>query len=929
MIFNIDYSRENWAAKYQYKGETPLQTYRRTAEALTEIELNYATWYQTEMPDLAAEMELAYQETFDRFLKALVNMRLILPFEDVGEIPPEEIYTDYHGNHFEAMGLKCTMGGRITANIGTEYNGATLMNCYIAPPVKSATIEYDIKLSDGTVISCNSKTEDTSDNLQNIFLSMMEQAETLKSEGGYGMNFSFIRPRSSIVEGVGVKHPGVLAYMDIWDKVSEVIVKGGQDDGYRDHLENLLDIAPEDGLLKTQPRKGAMMAVLNVWHPDIEEFIKAKQVSGRLTKFNISVCVDDKFMNAVLEDDTYDLHFKGVVKKRIRARELFDLIMECSYNRASPGIIFFDNAQRNNPMLFILPQSATNPCGEVPGNSYVDRHHDYAGWVQKWIDRWDPDTELSGFSTVCLLGSINLTQYVSTERTFAWRQYADDVRTFANMLENVNDIGNTPLPHYQWAVENVRQYGMGLNGVGSTLLMMGLRYGSPEAIEFVEKLGKIKQNETLRQSALLAKSRGPAPIFSEDIYETMWWETATIDTDVRKLIVAHGLRNMKTTTNAPNGNRGVTCDNTSGGVEPAFAFEFDRKKVVQEWPEGLNIETILHTWAWESFDWNKSYSGEFNGVRYYYEPHNRGLCQVDTVQDYGYRWLLKYFPEDIEAGADYLVTSADLSVSDHVDMQAAIQRHVNQSVSKTINLPKDYPFEDYRETFIDAWKKGLIGVTAYREGSMESVLSVAGEAETQGFLQLMEEYCNDLTVGANCIVENVKLPDKLKSGDMEVIRREGNKYYMMMSYLPNDSFNKYPVAMWISTNVFATGEYVALVRAIKKMYEFMEDKGIDKDLIAAHADKVKAYQENYATRLGKGISMALRHNISVVDIVQALEGIEGDYISTTLTAARKFLKKCIVDGTVSGKECEACGSSNVIYEEGCSRCIDCMNSKCS
>lgn len=894
-IFKTLLAKENWRTKYQFGDETPLDTQRRVASELAKVENQYG----------ASEEEV--EKAKDKFLKTLV--RFIPEDEYNGLYDEDDIYTDIHGDRLVADGLKNTCGGRITANIGTTFEEATLLNCFINGPVTRGKVSYERQVpnTDAT-IPVELEGEDTPDNLVNILLTLLEQAETLKSEGGYGINFDFIRPRSTLIKGVGIRHPGVVAYMEIWDKVSEIIVRG-DNDGYKDELRNYLedeDLADE--IEKKMPRKGAMMGCLSVWHPDIEEFIKAKQEKGTLTKFNISVVVDDKFMEAVKEDDFYDLHFDGQVYKRIKARELYDLIMECTYNRNEPGVLFYDNMQRVNPISYLGINDATNPCGEIPGS---------------------PD-----MSTVCLLGSVNLTQYVTPNREFDWEAYEEDLKTFSRMLENVNDLGNVPLPQYTWALENVRQYGMGINGLGSTLYMLGKKYSDDDGLEFARRICQMKEDLTLRTSALLAKERGPAPMYREDFLNTHYFNhhcTATEET--KELIRKHGVRNLKTTTNPPLGSSSVICDNVSNGIEPVFSHGYERTVIADKWPEGLSKENVKNKLDEIEVGDATAWRGEYQGKVWYYEPHNRGLCFVERVRDYGVGWLEEFYPEELENEASYLETAQDLAVQDHVDMQAVIQRNINQSVSKTSNLPNDYDFEDFKALYQEAWKNGLIGFTTYRAGTMETVLSTGDEGSKKvqadnllDFMQKEGYVPEDAEITEEgVVVSQVHLPDMFENGPTKKVRADGNKYYLHMSYLPNDG--DYPIALWVHSNNMQDKEYVSLNRAVRSVTKLLINKGVGMDLVLDYKDKV--VEDPHHVKLGKMISMALRHNIKIVDIVNSLHGIEDDYIASTLTAVRKFLKEQIKDGTEAKVQCPSCESENVIYESGCDKCLDCGHSGCS
>jgi ribonucleoside-diphosphate reductase alpha chain len=843
-MFKTRLAKENWASKYQYDNETPQETFRRAAKACASVEL-----------------ESEREKWEELFYNTLVDK--------------------------ETEQLKCTFGGRITANIGTDYKATTLLNCFINSAPKNAKIIYTREIP-GTNLTIDNTldTQGTPDSLANIMLAVLEQAETLKSEGGYGINFDFIRPRGSIIKGIGIEHPGVVKYMEIWDKVSDVIVSGNAD-GYKDLVENHKLDKKEIRGLKKMARKGAMMGCLSVSHPDIEEFVRAKQQPGKLTKFNISIVVDDKFMNAVVNDDFYDLVFDGEIYKTIKAKELYDLIMLSTYNRAEPGILYYDAMQFNNPLAFLGDINATNPCGEIGGNKHT--------------------------STVCLLGSLNLTAYIKIDRTFDWDQFGSDVRVFARMLDNINDLTGAALPQYEWAVKNVRQYGMGINGLGSALYMMGIRYGSKESIEFTEKVNALKEELCWETSAWLAEVKGAFPSYNEKFLETDWFTKFTkISEKTKDLIRKYGVRNGKTTTNPPLGNSSVICDMISNGIEPVFMHEYMRTIIEPNWPLGMdqtNVKEILkETKQGDAVVWQ----GEYNGQMYHYEPHNRGLCVIEAVRDYGYQWVLDNFPEDVKNSAEYLVTTEGLTVDEHVEVQAVVQANVNQSVSKTANLPNDYPFEDFKNLYITAWKKGLNGFTTYRDGSMEAVLSKIDKKEEQMEVEIIKR--------------DIKLPDEFLNGPMKIIKREGRKFYINFSYLPEDSEMKHPVVIWINTNNEG-GDLVAVKQACKKLVELMKNFEIDSELLDRQLEKIRGDQSY--KQLGKMISMCLRHNLPVSSIVTSLENIEDDYISSLLTAVRKFLASKVKDGTkVIGKNCSACESSNIIFESGCSKCLDCGSSNC-
>lgn len=851
-MYRTKLAYETWKSKYKYGDETPLQTFERVARALASVEQNPDEWY-------------------NRFLRTLIR------FDETGE----------------PAGLKCTVGGRITANVGTSYNKATLLNCFISGPVRDAHVHYTRKTETGDLkFDVDYSTDDTPDDLINIFLTIVEQAKTLASEGGYGINFDFIRPRGSLIKGTGIKHPGVVAYSKIWNSVSECIVQGDTD-GYTDKIKNHIGneaFKETKRIVKAMTRKGAMLGSLSVKHPDAEEFIRAKQQSGVLTKFNISVVIDDEFMAAVEKDGFYDQEFGGKVYKRIRARDLYNLIMESCYNRAEPGVLFCDNMRKNNPLSYLGKLTSTNPCGEIPG--------------------------LSTITTVCLLGSVNLTQYVKigSDRVpyFDFEEYEIDIKIFMRMLDNVNDLTYVPLPSYKWVIDNLRQVGMGINGLGSTLAMLGIPYNSEEAQEFTKKICSMKENLTWQISAELAKEKGTFKAYDKEQFEsTEYFNSDRISDETRELLRRYGARNAKTTTNPPLGNSSLVSDNTSNGIEPIFLLEYERKVICKKWPEGLtadNIKDVLKRYKEKDYEY---WRGGYDGVEYYYEPHNRGLCEVNVVRDYGYQWLLDNYPEKPVNDHKGLVTTKDLSIDDHLSIQSIVQLYNNQSVSKTCNLPNDYPFEGFKDLYIKAWKLGLNGFTTYRDGSMESVLSDIKKAEKK-----------------EIIARDIQLPDEFINGSTHIIRREGKKFYIHFSYLPEDHEFKFPVVIWIYTNAkYHTNELRVCNKAARNLSKLALTCGIDRKIVKATVDK--ANQDYPHNRLGRLVSLCLRHNVPREDILVSLMGIDGDNVSTLLTAVRKFLSNTLSDGTsLKGLKCPNCNGERMVMESGCSKCLDCTFVAC-
>jgi ribonucleoside-diphosphate reductase alpha chain len=293
----------------------------------------------------------------------------------------------------------------------------------------------------------------------------------------------------------------------------------------------------------------------------------------------------------------------------------------------------------------------------------------------------------------------------------------------------------------------------------------------------------------------------------------------------------------------------------------------------------------------------------------YYEPHNRGLCEVITVRDYGYQWCIDTMSD--KKNAPQFVTTKDLDIEDHINVQAMVQYYCNQSCSKTCNLPNNYSFSKFQSLYMEAWKKGLVGFTTYREGSMESVLSDISTAA----------HSNEI------IKRDIKLPNTFINGPTSIIKKEGKKFYIHFSYLPEDSALSFPVCMWIYTNAkYEKDELRICNKGARELARLSYKCGLDEKIIEDALNKAKNdYPHN---RLGRMISLNLRHNVPREDILVSLAGIEGDSISSLVTAVRKFIGETIPDGTpLKGMKCPNCGG-DLVMESGCKICVECKNQLC-
>lgn len=404
-------------------------------------------------------------------------------------------------------------GGRIQASVGAA-RATTAFNCYV-----SDTIE---------------------DSRLGIFQRLQEAAQTMGLGGGDGFDFSTIRPRGAIIKSQQAPASGPVSYMRVWDTMCKTIASAGN-------------------------RRGAMMGVMRVDHPDIEEFIDAKREAGELTQFNISVAVTDEFMKALKEDGTFDLKFDGVIYKTIKARYLWDKIMRSTWSHAEPGVLFIDVINKKNNLHYCEVIAATNPCGEQP---------------------LPPNG-------ACLLGSFNLTKYVYEAEyaggVFDWEKFVADIPPIVRMMDNVIDETIYPLEAQEAEAKSKRRMGIGITGLANVTDLFGYRYGSDDMLRFTKEVMRTLRNKAYMTSVELAKEKGAFPLFNADEYLQSGF-MQTLPEYIREDIRAHGIRNSHLLSIAPTGTISLYAGNISSGIEPVFAHVQERATIMPD--EGRKTWTI-------------------------------------------------------------------------------------------------------------------------------------------------------------------------------------------------------------------------------------------------------------------------------------------------------------------------------------------------
>ncbi|MBN8223379.1 MAG: adenosylcobalamin-dependent ribonucleoside-diphosphate reductase [Xanthomonadales bacterium] len=569
--------------------------------------------------------------------------------------------------------------GRITSNAGAlEHKPATsTINCTVS----------------GTI----------TDSMDGILDKVHEAGLTLKAGCGIGYEFSTLRPRGAFVAGAGAYTSGPMSFMDIYDKMCFTVSSAGG-------------------------RRGAQMGTFDVSHPDAKDFIRAKREDGRLRQFNLSLLITDGFMHAVADDADWPLVFPvsrkeegdidladaakvvwrdwpthenyivrddGLVACKvyghIRARHLWDMIMVSTYDYAEPGFILIDKVNEMNNNWWCENIRATNPCGEQPLPPYG----------------------------ACLLGSINLTGFVrdpfTDQARFDWEEYKEVVRVFTRMLDNVVEVNGLPLQQQRDEIMRKRRHGMGFLGLGSTLTMLRMKYGSAQSLEFTEQIARDMAVAGWEVALGLAQEKGPAPIMEERFtvtaqmlrqrpemakdgwrvgqeiegkvlharYSRYMQRIATVAPELVDELAELGARFTHHSSIAPTGTISLSlANNASNGIEPSFAHHYSRNVI----REGKKTKEKVDV-----------YSYELLAYRHLVNPKAMPFAEGADAQ----------LPE-------YFIAADDISPKEHVDVQAAAQKWVDSSISKTANVPTDYPYEEFKDIYRYAYEQGLKGCTTFR-----------------------------------------------------------------------------------------------------------------------------------------------------------------------------------------------------------------------
>ncbi|WP_020561386.1 adenosylcobalamin-dependent ribonucleoside-diphosphate reductase [Methylosarcina fibrata] len=645
------------------------------ANTVTEIPLQDAsidiwdTKYRLKTKEGVA-IDATIDETYQRVAKALSEV-------ETGKNKQDQYYKEF----LWALRQGAIPAGRIVSNAGAlEHKPATsTINCTVS----------------GTI----------ADSMDDILAKVHEAGLTLKAGCGIGYEFSTLRPKNAYVSGAGAYTSGPLSFMDIYDKMCFTVSSAGG-------------------------RRGAQMATFDVGHPDVIEFIRAKRENGRLRQFNLSLLITSEFVEAVKNDlpwplsfpvtekevkvDKLDLNDKkqilwrdlpckdgyivnndGLIACRITktlpARRLWDIIMSSTYDYAEPGFILIDKVNEMNNNWFCENIRATNPCGEQPLPPYGS----------------------------CLLGSINLTRFVrkpfTSEAHFDWDTYRKTVRIFTRMLDNVVEINGLPLAKQREEIFSKRRHGMGYLGLGSTLTLLAMKYGEADSLRFTEEVTKVMAVEGWKAGLALAKEKGPAPIMEQMFtvtgallhkrpemiadgykigdqvpgkvlhtkYSRYMQQLAKEEPELVAELAANGSRFTHHSSIAPTGTISLSlANNASNGIEPSFAHHYSRNVI----RAGKKSKEKVDVFSFELLAY-------------------RALVNADAMP---------YSDDPARQLPDYFIAADDISPKQHVDIQAAAQKWIDSSISKTANVPTDFPYENFKSIYEYAYDMGLKGCTTFR-----------------------------------------------------------------------------------------------------------------------------------------------------------------------------------------------------------------------
>ncbi len=777
-----------------------------------------------------------------------------------------------------------------------------------------------------------------------IFQSLRDAALIQQTGGGNGFSFSRLRPKGAPVKSSAGQATGPVGFLRVYDHAFDEIAQGGT-------------------------RRGANMGVLRVDHPDIEEFITCKTDENQITNFNISVGITDAFMQAVKDDADWELCFpdisapeyhgfsgtreqaqvKGIplrIYKTVRARDLFQKIVNQAHHNGEPGLLFLDTANRSNPVPHLYPLEATNPCGE------------------QWLGPYEN----------CCLGSVNLAEHCGPNERVDWDGLRQSIELSTRFLDDVVDVNAyvPAVPQLEEAAHRARRIGLGIMGLADLMYHVGVRYGSPEGQEFGAQVMEFVRYYSMRTSVALARERGAFPAIRGSIYDfedlrwtpptpltpyTREWDRPVMDWDeILEGIRNYGIRNAAQTTVAPTGTIATVAGCEGYGCEPVFALAYVRHVNDQ----GKDLQLAYASPRFEMAMERAGIDGEAR-QKIVEQVMRRGTCQdISAV------------PESVR---NVFAVAGDISAEEHVRMQAALQAFVDNSLSKTINFPEGATVEDVAEAYLLAWELGCKGITVYVTGSREKVVletkATAEKKQPPGASSLAIPYWPSVTAdAAPATVAESEIaaqlaawhetkkprPRTLVGSTFQVETPLGKAFITV-----NENGGGHPFEVFINT-AKAGSETAAVSEAIGRLISYVlrlaspippreRMAEVIRQLSGIGGGRSLGFGSNRVRSLPDGVGQVLdeylmgrmNHRVneaedkssggshfdetSVPSLVQSEQAIPGRLTVAPkqalqpITSARQVALK-------TSELCPECGEATMVNEEGCRKCYTCGYSEC-